>query len=397
MSRSLWLSLLALGVFTLAACDSGGDDDDEVGDDDTSGDDDDDATDPLPAWLKEVETTVSIPCDGCATEHVLFTFGCGAREDLIAVDTEGQVAWYQEVGAPMAGFTVTPAGSVLAIVEREEIVEWNLAGEELMRLTKGSTPGFDRFVHHDVMRSSDGSTLAVTSRDWEDGNGYTWIMDGAMRFADGVAVESWDLLDIGIQPGPNHTEDTGYWNGRLVGQDWTHGNGIDVDPSGAVLLSLTGIHTIVNVTQGPSLAWRLDGSGLESDLAVTASAGGSPNFFGFHHVRSIPSGLALYDNRNPHNGCSTAGTCQDARYLEVALDQGGGQADITTATGFGLDCPSQGSATRVGNAGNVLLSCSEDQVLREVNSSGTPVWELAISCAVGEDRGPIYRALPIDL
>ncbi len=372
------------------------DDDDATSDDDDATSDDDDAAE-LPAWVEAVDVALTTACDGCAVGEVVVSFGCAGREDLLVLDRDGAIASWVDVGATsIAGFTFTPQGTVLGIEDREHVVEWDLgSGEELTRLTKDVTPGFDRYVHHDVLRLADGRILAITATDWTDDDGNVWIADGVMTVDGGAVVDSWDTVDIGFLPEPPESEDTGYWNGRLSGQDWTHGNGLSVDGSGAVLLSLTGQHTIVRVDDGV-MTWKLDGASVESDFELSASAGGPADFFGFHHVRAIPGGVELYDNRNPHDGCAADPTppCEDARYIAVDLDPEAGTADITTSVSLGRDCPTQGSATLLED-GNVVATCSEDQSLREVTPDGEIVWQVNLSCPESQDTGPIYRALPI--
>ena len=105
------------------------------------------------------------------------------------------------------------------------------------------------------------------------------------------------------------------------------------------------------------------------------------------------AGLSLYDNRNPHDGCSAAGTCEDARFIELELD--GAAATVVTERSFGRSCPTQGSVTELAS-GNLLISCAETGSVVELDPTGNVAWELELSCASG-GGGPLYRALPLDL
>jgi len=345
----------------------------------------------LPEALAAIGLEVS-DCLGCGDEAVLTGFGCGA-DQLFAVDRAGEVVWYEGLGAAssVGSVEVTDDGTVLALLDRSRIVEFGLDGEVLLDLVRGQTPGFDRYVHHDILRDGD-ATLAITAHDWTDGDGHTWVIDGVDTFEDGERTGRWALLSDGaFPPGPDSDQHTAYWNGLLEGQDWTHANAIDRAADGTLLFSLTAVHTVLGL-EGDQLAWVLDGA-EGGDFALESSVAGPAGFQGQHHVRATGAGLSLYDNRNPHDGCSAAGTCEDARFIELELD--GAAATVVTERSFGRSCPTQGSVTELAS-GNLLISCAETGSVVELDPTGNVAWELELSCASG-GGGPLYRALPLDL
>jgi hypothetical protein len=354
----------------------------------------------LPEELARIERTVTTPCEGCASELVLVAWGCGTDE-LFVVDVAGDVVWYQELGPVQSiGATrVTDDGTILALLDRTRIVELAPTGELLLDLARGETPGFDRFVHHDLLRDGD-RTLALTARDHVDGDEHAWIIDGVDVFEGGERTDRWDLLDLGVEPGPEHDQDTAYWTGRLDGQDWNHANALDVAIDGSLLLSLTGTHRVLSVADGAvadgAVDWALDGSGADGDLVLGSAVAGPADFFGQHHVRARDGGLTLYDNRNPHDGCAAAGDCDSARWIDVAVQADLGTAEVVQQWDLGLDCPTQGSATRVGDD-RLLVSCAEHGLIRELDYGGNVTWELELSCGSGAPANPLYRVLPISL
>ncbi len=255
-------------------------------------------------------------------------------------------------------------------------------------LHKGTTPGFDHFVHHDVQRAN-GQTWAIAAHDSTDDN---YIVDGVYVFdGDGSLTKSWDVTDV-YQP--TGTENTGYWKDYdLDGQDWAHANAVSVAMDGGFLFSLTAIHSVLRVNSAGTLDWELNGA-AGGDFTITGSS--QPNFYGQHHVYYRQNGrFVMFDDRNTHT-CQDS--CETARVIEMELE-GSQTAKIVKEYPIGEQCTTQGSAYFVPTGGpNVLISCSAMSMIRELDDTGTAYWDERLGCKTGTSHAsPLYRAIPISL
>jgi len=180
--------------------------------------------------------------------------------------------------------------------------------------------------------------------------------------------------------------------------DFAHSNAIAVDDEHNVYISYRYVDTIHKVVGDPShmdfgeVLWTLVGSeqgSFDSDFVLTSSADGIDTFGSPHHVRPIPGGIALYDNRWSGEG--------ETRLIEIMLDESAGTADIVTAIGVGERCPIQGSWFDLPGGDKLTVCSGEQPSVFTVDSAGTHTWEVHFECPPSTGGRAPYRALPVTL
>jgi hypothetical protein len=348
-------------------------------------------TNALPAELSNIVVDVVTPCNGCGTEHALMSYGCASgtssADIMIIIDTAGHVVWYEDlkdvlgrIPQSIEVISYTEDSTFLAVVERQWVIEIDVAGTTLLALHKGVTPGFDCFVSHEVQKK-DGRIWALSTRDGGD-----YLYDGVCVFNESGGLEwTWDLQGHYTPT----TKGTDYWSKppyKLNGIDWAHSNAISVNSDGSFLFSMTMTSGILNVLADGSVDWELKGDGTG---AFKISGSPKPNFWNQHDVYRRSDGhIILDDTRN--NDCKDS--CEPARILDLEL--GGDTAYIRSVWNIDEVCPTQGSGTAVGDD-HMLTSCSSLSTLKEVGHDGTGFWEAKIGCKAGTaHNNPIYRVTP---
>jgi len=353
-------------------------------------------------------TLVSVGA-GYSVQNVLFPADCGTpvlppNQMLFIADDAGGVVWYQDPasetgGGQIVALNFTERRTILAI-HGEDIVEYTLEGDLVTHFEKGVH--FTDTVHHDVFRRGD-HLFALSSEMIEIDDDISQQYDGVLVFDSNGLVDEWDssgLYDpfdptVGIDPSTDcYTElDCRHTNALWVGRDdtWTMSQRmpgrviqVDGDPSSATF---------------KQVLWDLDGQGASGDFEIVSSVSLDKTFEGQHNVQFLPNGkLLMFDNEfEPHPG-SGLGT-GIARGLEIRLV--GSHAIITDEYNTwrsGAECSSRGSAFKVdGPSGNVLTTCTERNTIKEIDSTGFPLWEANPSCNGATIAGQPYRAIPIEL
>ncbi len=163
-----------------------------------------------------------------------------------------------------------------------------------------------------------------------------------------------------------------------------HGNAIDLDTDGNLLVSFRNSDQIVKInSQTGAIMWRLGGK--KSDFTFVNDP--LNGFSHQHGVRRLANGnLILFDNGNFH-------TPPTSRAVEYALDENAKTARLVweyrhdpVLYGFAL-----GFAQRLAN-GNTLICYGIAQRIIEVDAAGNKVWDLKIE----EPNRFAYRAFRIE-
>lgn len=319
---------------------------------------------------------------------VLLPASCDVDGYAVVTDLQGRVRWYQDAMEPGAGTTerlmalqLGDDDTISALAGEVQLVRFDLAGHELLRLEPGKP------VHHDVFRR-DGVTYVFLAEDYTDSSGRLWVEDVVAGYDDaGALVTSWaehDHLDTASAPqGPSL-----FWDDVYPGStDAWHSNGLYVTDTGGLLISLNRIRSIILV-EGGEIAWWLTGDGVghpfPSDFTPVDGAG-SATFYDAHHPALLDDGhLTVFDNSR-------------TRGLELALDEAAGTATFVGEYPLtGVDCPIQGSHF-VTDDGHHLVACGSDHLIVEFDSAGAEVARMVPSCASGDDPPLTVRAQPVDL
>lgn len=175
--------------------------------------------------------------------------------------------------------------------------------------------------------------------------------------------------------------------------DYIHGNAIDLDYDGNILISSRHLDEITKINrQTGSIIWRLGGPG--NMFTFTNDPG---RFYYQHGVRRLANGnIILFDNGNFH-------TPPYSRAVEYRLDENNMTAEMVwqyrnTPDVFGF---AMGFAQRLDN-GNTLISWgSANPTVTEVTSTGEKVLEMSLPQGVYTYRAfkfewnkePIYKKI----
>jgi outer membrane protein assembly factor BamB len=181
---------------------------------------------------------------------------------------------------------------------------------------------------------------------------------------------SWDHIPITDAQHQNMT--TNYL-------DYIHGNAIDFDNDGNILISSRHLDEITKINrQTGSIIWRLGGKGNNFTFI------NDPGKFNYQHgVRRLANGnIILFDNGNFH-------TPPHSRAVEYALDETNMTATMVwqyrnTPDNFGF---AMGFAQRLGNGNTVISWGSTNPTLTEVTPSGQIALELSLPQGVYSYRG----------
>jgi hypothetical protein len=319
----------------------------------------------LPADLPRYTTSGNDPLPG----YVVFAAGPYG----LAIDNTGRVVWYRWIppGGPGLNFMAQPTGRFVArpttpdTADPDLWVELDPMGNLLRRFgCAGGLPA--RF--HDLISEADG--------------GY-WIMCDETRVMDLSAVGG--LADARVtgtvvqHVGPagellfqwspfDHFAITDLELAQRVGSsvNWTHGNSLDLDGDGNLLVSFRSLGEItkINVATG-AVTWRM--GGLANQFSFTGT--GVPPFARQHGVRlAAPGELVLLDNLgDPTASRAERYTFSDAE-RSARLEQAYGPVPpvVTPIGGSVQPLPGGRFLVTFGNMGKV----------QEVDATGRVTWQI---------------------
>jgi hypothetical protein len=163
--------------------------------------------------------------------------------------------------------------------------------------------------------------------------------------------------------------------------DAVHGNALDVDKEGNILLSSRNLDEITKIDRNTgAILWRLGGKNNQFTF-INDTVGFSRQ----HDVRVLPNGnITLFDNGNYH-------TPQYSRALEYAVNS---QKKTSTLVWYYRNSPdcfgnALGSVQRLPNGNTLIGWGAENPTLTEVTPGGTKVLEMTLPFGVYTYR--VYR------
>jgi hypothetical protein len=156
--------------------------------------------------------------------------------------------------------------------------------------------------------------------------------------------------------------------------NWTHGNALDLDADGNLLVSFRSLGEITRIdTRTGAVLWRMGGRRNQITLAD-----GDPPFLGQHGVRAVPGGLVLLDNLGEADG---------TRAERYEVDEA-----HRTARVAGWYRPAVPTVAELGGAiqelpdGHMLVAFGSGAAVQEYDREGQVVWQIE------GDPGYVYRA-----
>ena len=188
---------------------------------------------------------------------------------------------------------------------------------------------------------------------------------------------SWDHFSIMDSPTVN------YLGHRI---DYVHGNAVDLDTDGNIIISCRALNEVTKVDRTTGdIIWRLGKNAINNEFTFVADTAG---FSAQHHCRILENGhLTVYDNGNYH-------TPQFSRAVEYDVDE---TNMICTLVWEYRNDPdiyggSQGDAQRLSN-GNTMIGWGGNAgvTATEVRQDGTKAYEINIGEQVVENSYRAYR------
>ena len=164
--------------------------------------------------------------------------------------------------------------------------------------------------------------------------------------------------------------------------DYAHGNSIDVDANGNLLLSCRHLDTVVKIDrQTGNIIWRFGGK--KSDFVFVNDPLAGPSHQ--HCARILPNGnLILFDNGNLHNPPVT-------RVVEYQLNEAATPKTATLVWQYVSNPPffssAEGSVQRLAN-GNTFIGwgITSNPAATEVMPDGTRVFEMVLPAGITSYR-----------
>jgi hypothetical protein len=147
--------------------------------------------------------------------------------------------------------------------------------------------------------------------------------------------------------------------------NWTHGNALDFDATGNLLVSFRNLHEITNIdVRTGAVVWRLGGIRNQFTFAGVDNA-----FAGQHSVRSMTDGrIVLLDN---------IGDSVASRVEEWLVDANGRIASIVRSRASTPTVRTLiGGSVQVLSGGRTLVSFGTEGRVEEYDSAGQVVWRI---------------------
>jgi hypothetical protein len=329
-------------------------------------------------------TTGSLPADlpqfhaggtGPAPGYVVFAVGSYG----IALDHAGRVVWY--VHLPGVSLNVQPQRNDRYIArpatpepaDVEPLLELDPLGNVTRRLgcAHGLAPRF-----HDVLVEPDGSywlmcdETRVMDLSAEGGQPAAEVTGTVVQHLDpaGGVVFEWSAFD--------HFTitdlDPEFRSGEAV--NWTHGNSLDFDADGNLLVSFRSLSEITSIdTRTGAVRWRMGGQRNQFTFRDPG-----PPFLRQHGVRATPDGLVLLDNFGETDASRAERyvveeSTRTARLSQAYLPAAGTRASL-------------GGTTQELPEHHLLVAFGDGGAVREYDADGAVVWEIE------GDPGYVFRA-----
>ncbi len=326
----------------------------------------------LPADLPQFRAGGPSPSPG----YVLFAAGWYG----LVIDNTGRVVWYIRFpDGPSLNFQAQSNGRYIALPftpdtsDLKPLREFDPLGTVTRTLgcARGLRPRF-----HDLLVQPDGSYWLMCDE--------TRVMDlsgvggTAGAIVTGTVVQHLDPTGgLVFQWSPfDHFEITDVDQETRSGPtvNWTHGNALDLDADGNLLVSFRSLSEITKIdTRTGAVLWRM--GGRRNEFAFPDS---EPPFLGQHGVRAADGELVLLDN---------FGEAEGSRAERYVLDEAGHTARLTgTYIPTAATRAFLGGTTQSLQGRHTLVAFGDGGVVQEYDGDGTVVWEIE------GDPGYVFRA-----
>jgi hypothetical protein len=329
-------------------------------------------TDTLPSDLPSYSAQGTDPTPG----YVVFAAdGFG-----IVIDNSGRVVWYRRfLNGPGLNFMAQPSGRFTArpsTPDPADIEPW-LEVDPLGNITRtfGCALGLpSRF--HDLIARSDGDYWLLCDE--------TRVQDlSALGGAVAARVTGTTLQHIsrdsellfGWSPFEHFdVADLDPTDRAVANVNWTHGNALDLDDDGNIILSFRTLGEVTKIDGNTgAVIWRLGGRRNQFTFQGTSV----PAFARQHSARAYASsGLLLLDN---------VGDPTESRAERYVLDEVAHTAQLVESHGAGVVTLIGGSVQDLPN-GRMLVSFGTAGRVQEFDATGRVVWEIT------EGAGYVFRA-----
>jgi hypothetical protein len=294
----------------------------------------------------------------------------------IVIDNDGRVVWYHEFpNGPGLNFQAQPNGRYTARPSGQYWVEINPVGE-LTRLM--GCAGNLASRPHDLLAEPDGSYWILCDQDRTvdlssaGGHSATLVRGTVVqhRERNGDLLFEWSPFD--------HFEVADLDPAQRIGSfvNWTHGNSLDLDGEGHLLISFRNLNEITRIhRESGEVIWRMGGA--RNDF--TFPEGPGPLFLGQHGIRKTgPGRLLVLDNLGDPGGTRALRIEYDAD-SRIAHPVGSFATEPPVVAQLGgtvQDLPTGRTLVAFGNGGRVA----------EFDAAGNVVWEIQ------GDPGYVFRA-----
>jgi hypothetical protein len=324
------------------------------------------ATDTLPADLPKYEGAGADPSPG----YVVFAAG---RYGLV-IDNTGRVVWYHRFpNGPGLNFQAQSNGRYAARPASStpgEIARWveiDPLGE--VTRTLGCARGLPPRLH-DLLAASDGSywllcdEVRTVDLSLTGGSPQARVLGTVVQHISvtGEVLFDWsafDHFDVDLR-GLDPTDLTG----AVI--NWTHGNSLDLDPDGNLLVSFRNLSEITKIdTRTSAVVWRLGGSNNQFAFENVAA----PAFARQHGVRATGArGLMLLDN---------LGDPRVSRAQRYEFDEARRTVRLSSSYPSSTGAIAQiGGTTQSLPGGRTLVSFGNGGCVEESDAAGNVVWRL---------------------
>jgi hypothetical protein len=329
----------------------------------------------LPADLPSYVAAGSVPSPG----YVVLAAGNYG----LVIDNSGRVVWYHRFpNGPGLNFQAQPNGRYVArpnaAVAGQPALWLELDPLGNVTRTLGCARGLQPRMH-DFIGAADGSYWVlcdeVRTVDLEaaGGDAHAQVLGTAVQHltANGDLLFEWSPFDhLEVKLGDLTAADLA---GPVI--NWTHGNALDLDGDGNLLVSFRNLSTLVKIdTRTGAVVWRMGGSHNEFAFENTAM----PAFMRQHSLRVTGNGrMLLLDNLGE----------PASRAERYDFDEAGRSVRLTgTYTSSGSVIAQVGGTAQDLPGGRTLVSFGNGASVEEYDAAGNVVWRLE------GNPGYIFRA-----
>jgi hypothetical protein len=331
-------------------------------------------TSSLPTDLPQYTATGDAPAPG----YIVFAAG---KYGLV-IDNSGRIVWYRWFAdGPGLNFMAEPTGRYVARPETPGAIaphRW-VELDPLGNITRtfGCARGLEPRFHDLISDATGGYWILCDETRIMDLSAYGGVADAQVTGtvvqhvdANGALLFEWSPFD--------HFAITDVEPAALTGAavNWTHGNSLDLDADGDLLVSFRNLAEItkIDVPTG-AVRWRLGGLRNEFTFVDTPF----PAFSRQHGVRAYaPGALMILDN---------LGNAAESRAERYTIDESRRTARLTTSYGAGPGVVAAlGGSVQDIAGGHTLVSYGPAGRVEEYDETGRVVWRIE------RNAGYIFRA-----